>query len=99
MSLYLIHFGGGHLGTSGRNSARHYLGFAPDGQVAARVAEHQRGTGAKITAAAVARGLTLELAATLPGDRTRERQLKRNGHLAQRCPLCTTTTPATRGDD
>ena len=92
--VYVLHFTGGRLGTRGRNSAGHYVGWTPDGKLDERVREHRRGTGAKITAAAVARGLGLEVVATLPGDRTTERRLKRAGHVPERlCPLCRSHHP------
>lgn len=87
--VYLLHFRGGHLGTSGSNVARHYLGWTLDGHLDARLAAHQQGQGAKITAAAVQRGLSLQVVVTLPGDRQRERRLKRAGHFAERlCSVC-----------
>ncbi len=85
--LYLLHFDA-PLGDSSRPhmSAQHYLGFADD--VAARIAEHQAGRGAAITAACVARGIGLRHVATFDGDRTAERRAKRNGHFERRCPVC-----------
>jgi hypothetical protein len=38
-----------------------------------------------------AAGITWQLARTWPGDRVRERQLKRQGGAARRCPLCGVT--------
>lgn len=87
MAIYLLHFSGS-LGTSGRNAARHYLGWAPDGKEAERIAEHVAGAGARITAAARQRGYDLILAKVLPGDRKEERRLKNRGHFTERCPLC-----------
>lgn len=85
MSVYLLHFSeplAGH--------AEHYLGSADD--LAARMADHLAGHGAKITAAAVAAGITLIVARTWPGGRTEERRLKGrpigSSHLRRRCPLC-----------
>lgn len=86
--VYLIHFAGGHLGTSGRNAAQHYVGWCADGTLDQRLAEHRSGAGAKITAAAVQRGLALEVVTTLPGDRTRERRLKQSGHFERYCAVC-----------
>ena len=96
--VYLTHFRGGHLATSGSNAARRYLGWKPDGRLDERLTQHQRGTGAKITAAAVQRGLSLHVVATLPGDRQRERRLKRAGHFAERlCPECRSHHAASDG--
>jgi hypothetical protein len=36
-------------------------------------------------------GITWQLARVWPGDRARERQLKRQGGAARRCPLCGVT--------
>ena len=89
--LYLIHFQGGRLGGEGSKGASHYLGWASDrpGALKHRLREHRTGQGAAITRAAVERGLTLDLADVLPGDRHEERRLKRAGHIPERrCPVC-----------
>ena len=85
--LYLLHFSE-PLGDASRPrmSASHYLGWADD--LERRLQVHMRGRGPNITAAAVARGITLELAWTEPGDRNRERRLKNNGHYERRCRIC-----------
>ena len=59
-----------------RGQARYYVGWCEDGTLDRRIAAHRRGTGAAITRAAVNRGMTLSLVATLPGDRTEERRIK-----------------------
>lgn len=87
MSVYLIHFSA-RLGTEGRNSAQHYVGWTPDDHLLKRFVEHRSGTGASITAAAVHRGFELELAVVYPGGRLQERLLKSGGHFAEYCPLC-----------
>jgi hypothetical protein len=87
--VYLLHFAGGALARKGTSGARHYLGYCLDGEVQRRLHQHLAGTGARITAAAVAAGLTLVLVKTWPGDRKRERSLKRARHFAERhCKIC-----------
>lgn len=86
--IYLLH-SSVPVGTSGRNSAQHYLGWTPDGQLHQRLADHRTGRGAAITRAYVRSGGTLYLVLTVaPGTRTLERQLKRRGHLERLCGLC-----------
>lgn len=60
-----------------RGQAKYYVGFCEDGRLKERLAEHEKGFGAAITAAAVRRGIAFSVVATLPGDRDRERQIKR----------------------
>jgi predicted GIY-YIG superfamily endonuclease len=87
--VYLLHFAGGALARKGTSGARHYLGYCLDGEVERRLRQHNAGSGARITAAAVAAGLTLVLVRTWPGDRKRERSLKRARHFAERhCKIC-----------
>jgi len=86
--LYLLH-STAPVGSNGRNSARHYLGWAPEGKLAQRLAQHRSGRGASITKAFLGAGGTLFLALTVqPGTRTQERQLKSWGHLDHLCPVC-----------
>lgn len=82
--VYLIHLDS-PLG-SDRKTAQHYLGSADD--VAARLALHRSGRGAKLLAAAVARGIGFQVVRLWPGDRALERQLKQRGHAARLCPVC-----------
>jgi hypothetical protein len=73
--------------------ARHYTGFVSGGprDLARRLAEHGTARGARLMLAVRKAGITWRLARTWPGDRTRERQLKRQGGAARRCPLCGVT--------
>jgi predicted GIY-YIG superfamily endonuclease len=66
--------------------ARHYIGWAVD--VDTRLAEHMAGAGSPLVHAAVAAGVRVELAATLPGSRYLERRLKRWHKTGQFCPRC-----------
>lgn len=86
--LYLIHFDQPLGGP--KHQARHYLGFVEGDEsiVKARLAEHRAGWGARITAACNQRGIAYEVVRTMPGDRTRERQLKNGKKLRAYCPIC-----------
>ena len=66
--------------------ARHYSGSATDLQ--ARLAEHDKGQGARLLQVVKAAGITWRLARTWPGGRDRERQLKNQGGASRRCPEC-----------
>jgi predicted GIY-YIG superfamily endonuclease len=79
-TVYLIHFDRRY------KHAGHYLGWAKD--LAARLAEHARGQGARLMAVIKAAGIDWRLARTWVGTRARERQLKRQGGASRRCPLC-----------
>ena len=78
--MYLLHFRPHY------KHARHYLGYSTD--VAARLGEHQRGAGARLTQVAVANGTVLELVRVWKGDRKVERRLKRRKNTPLLCPLC-----------
>lgn len=86
--LYLIHFEQPLGGP--KHQARHYLGFVEgdEASVQARLAEHRAGWGAKITAAANQRGIHYDVVRTMPGDRTRERQMKNWKKIGRHCPIC-----------
>lgn len=82
--IYLIHFDDKLAGR-----AEHYLGFCSDQRdLSKRWAEHISGRGAKILRACNQQGITYVVAATFPGDRHRERQLKRRKNSRRLCPLC-----------
>lgn len=69
MTVYLLHL------SAPLAHARHYVGFARD--VDRRLAHHKNGTGARMLAVAVERGIGFELARVWPeADRTFERRLK-----------------------
>lgn len=57
-----------------------YLGYCEDGRLSERLEEHRSGRGAKLTAAAVATGRTLEVVWTGEGTRKDERRLKNRRH-------------------
>ncbi len=86
--VYIIHFSQplGNL-SNPRAQARHYAGFALD--PLARFQEHCTGQGAKITRAAVQRGITLTLVGCHEAPQMTERMLKRQIKNTPRlCPLC-----------
>jgi hypothetical protein len=81
--LYLLHL------EPAFKHARHYLGFTAYDDVKWRLERHLAGQGSPLIRAAVGAGCEIILAATMPGDRARERQLKNMGGLGRSCcPLC-----------
>jgi len=56
-------------------------------RLAERLAEHEAGSGARLTQVQLGAGGTWRLASVEPGGRLRERQLKQHG-AARRCPIC-----------
>jgi predicted GIY-YIG superfamily endonuclease len=79
-TVYLLHFDQPY------RHARHYIGWTTN--LAARLAEHARGQGARLLAVVREAGITWRLARTWPGDRRRERQIKNQGGASRRCPCC-----------
>jgi predicted GIY-YIG superfamily endonuclease len=79
-TVYLLHFDQPY------KHARHYVGWASN--VKRRLAEHQAGHGARLLAVVRAAGIGWQLARMWPGSRARERQIKRQGGHARKCPLC-----------
>jgi hypothetical protein len=69
--------------------ARHYTGHAEPGRLHARLAAHAAGTGARLMQVVKAAGGSFRLARTLPGSRTRERELKDRHEAPRLCPICT----------
>lgn len=63
---------------AGRKYVRYYMGYCADHRLDQRLAEHRSGNGAKLVAAAVARGIDFEVVRTWPNaTRQDERCLKR----------------------
>ena len=70
-----------------KGAAAHYLGWADD--VAARMAEHRAGRGARILAACVRQGIAFDVVRTWAGvDRNFERRMKRQHNAWRLCPRC-----------
>jgi hypothetical protein len=89
--VYLIHFDRLYVPYPGaplRDCAGHYCGWTT--HLAARLARHAAGDGARLLAVVHQAGITWQLARVWPGPRERERQLKRQGGASRRCPLCKT---------
>jgi predicted GIY-YIG superfamily endonuclease len=87
MTVYILHFSEPISGKAG-----HYTGFADN--VEARLRHHQNGTGARLTAVAVERGVQMTLARTFSGaDRFFERKLKNTKNIRRYCPICMGKTP------
>src|ERR1035438_7593997 len=79
-TVYLLHFDRPY------KHARHYIGWALD--VRRRLTEHAAGRGAHLMSVIKDAGITWQLARTWPGDRNRERAIKRKGGASRCCPLC-----------
>jgi putative endonuclease len=90
---YLLHFSQ-PLGnpTNVRAQAQHYIGFAADDGSGAglehRIAEHLAGDGARITRAALANGIAVELVAAWRGPLALEKRLKARKEAPRLCPVC-----------
>jgi predicted GIY-YIG superfamily endonuclease len=78
--VYLLHFDQRY------RHAGHYTGWTED--LAARLARHAVGDGARLLEVVHQAGITWQLARIWPGPRARERQLKRQGGASRHCPLC-----------
>jgi putative endonuclease len=90
-TVYLLHF----LEPIGNPAnphamAQHYIGWAQE--AAERIAIHTAGAGAAIVRHVQARGIGFVVAATWPGTRVLERQLKNRKHASRFCPVCQQTT-------
>jgi len=86
-TVYLLHF----LEPIGnpanpRAMAQHYIGWAA--VAAERIATQTAGAGAAIVRHVQAQGIGFVVAATWPGTRALERQLKRRKHASRFCPVC-----------
>jgi hypothetical protein len=101
-TCYLLHFDRPYISANGKGVAKHYTGFADSSRsLKSRLAEHERGRGARLLQVVKAAGITWTLARTWPGGRGRERQLKNQGGASRRCPECGITprsNPAERKD-
>lgn len=87
--IYTIHL---HtpLGTTGRNAARHYTGWANHGGLLARLLLHQTTrSNAAIMRWCAAAGITWHVGGLQRGTRTQERAVKQHG-AARRCWTCLT---------
>jgi len=80
-TVYLLHFDQPY------KHARHYVGWTAR-NVKRRLAEHEAGRGARLLAVVREAGIGWQLARLWPGGQARERQIKRQGGHARKCPLC-----------
>lgn len=86
--LYLLHLERPY------HHARHYLGYTRGrSSLSARLKAHQRGQGARLMEVVRAAGIGFALARTMPGDRRRERYLKRMKFAPRLCPICRGKAP------
>lgn len=92
--LYLLH-AALPVGGTGRNGARHYLGWtASRTSLALRLWLHRSGHGAKLTQAFMRRpGQELLLANVWEGNRNDERYLKNRHQLSVLCSVCNPHAP------
>ena len=81
--VYLLHF---ERPISEKHTAQHYIGWAY--HLGSRMQQHLKGRGARFTQVAKERGIPFVIAATWPGDRIYERELKRKKHASRLCPIC-----------
>lgn len=88
-TVYLLHFS---RPISENHTAQHYIGWAY--HLGSRIEQHLKGRGARLTQVAKARGISFEIAASWPGDRSYERKLKRRKRASALCPICRAMPPA-----
>jgi hypothetical protein len=87
--VYLVHLQTKLGSAHPRGGAGHYLGTTID--LDRRLAQHRDGTGARMLAAAVERGIGFDVVRTWPGGRDKERALKRLRNSPRLCPRCSGT--------
>jgi hypothetical protein len=82
--IYLLHF------SMQVAHAQHYIGWAIQGKLFARLAQHEAGNGASspLVRALLAQGGTFRLARVWDGDRFLERKLKKRKNARELCPIC-----------
>ena len=87
--LYLLH-STVRLGSTGRNSAIHYVGYCEPENLQERLHQHRIGhSGVKIISAYLRAGASLlHTGIWLSGQKTDERRVKQHGHLEERCAYC-----------
>jgi predicted GIY-YIG superfamily endonuclease len=83
---YLVHLDQALGSNHPRGRARHYLGTTTN--LAQRLESHRSGKGARMLAAAAAKGIAFDVVRTWPGGRDVERQLKAQRNAPRMCPRC-----------
>jgi hypothetical protein len=95
--IYTIHLDR-PLGTSGRNAATHYTGWAsPDGLLN-RLLCHRQGNGSRMMACVAERGIAWHVGALRRGTRDDERRMKQHG-AARWCLTCRHAQSRAAGSD
>lgn len=89
MGVYLLHSSVSLVRSNGE-AVRHYLGHCPPGMFPRRFHEHETNRhSSKIVQAFLAKGAILSLGNYWPGRGIpEEQQMKRNGHLPDKCLVC-----------
>jgi len=87
--LYLLH-STVRLGSTGRNSAIHYVGYCEPENLQERLHQHRIGhSGVKIISAYLRAGASLlHSGLWMEGKKEDERRVKQHGHLEERCAVC-----------
>lgn len=91
--IYLIHLDEG-METRPGVFARHYLGWAGDGNMQGRLHHHAAGNGAAFMAEVTRRGIAWRVVRLWKGGRGDERMIKNRRETPRFCPVCV----ADRGD-
>jgi hypothetical protein len=81
-TIYLIHFDKPY------HHAKHYLGWANDRNLEARLEHHRNGNGSRLMAAVAKAGIEWKVVRTWRGSRDTERTMKNNGAVGKYCPIC-----------
>lgn len=81
--IYLLHFSQPICST---RTTQHYLGWTND--IDERLRKHRKGKGSRLCEVAVSRGVKIQLAEIIPGDRNLERRIKRQKNHRKICPIC-----------
>lgn len=87
-TVYLLHLNVPYKAWSSDYTWSHYIGWASQGNLEARLAAHWRGSGARFTAKARRQGCTWHLARVWEGSPKLERKIKNQGGASRFCPSC-----------
>ena len=81
MAVYILHFN-----KKVADHARHYVGFTKDSE--RRIKEHLSSHGSPLVKAAIESGFEVEVADVLKGDRSLEKQIKKQKNTSRFCSIC-----------
>lgn len=87
VAVYLLHF---NQRINPTRPAQHYLGSAKELDI--RLREHRLGKGSRLCQVAKEREITFRVAEVWQGDKSLERQLKRQKNSRRFCPICNAQT-------